>query len=459
MAPGRLTRRDALRLTSVSLVGLAGCARSRSDDTMTLSQPAPTTAEATSVASSGVESLPTDHPALAWGVKLPKPLSTPPTIDPGSDSIYIGVRKAGIQTPAEEGSDAPFGALFSLKVADGKGQWAVATDAPVLRRPVVNEGWVHVVTGFSTGMAGGEQRIVAHSRHGDRRWQTSASIGTVSILTAATDTIFAGTIFEGGSPRPRLYAVRSDGELHWERQGIGVIDAVVVGDTLLGDHLGSDLVAVDVETGTERWNVEQGPIGNQRRSLVVFDGRWFTNSPDDELVARSTTDDSEVWRYAPDPHLGRRFSPNGIADVEHAGSEFDDVSIVGTDAGGFVFALDDGGMERWTNRTYGNTYDGLVVGDAIYFGDREGTLYALDPSNGLERWQASMPGFPYVFPLSNGVLAFVDGEEQSILASFRRDGSERWRYSTNEYLTWPTVAGGRAYVGGPDGSVLAFRTV
>lgn len=458
MVREQLTRRDLLRLSGISLVGFAGCTSSGSPE----SSPPTGAGE--------VESLSADHPSQSWVVHLPKPLSNPPTVDPNGESIYVGVGDASLRTPVEDGSDGPFGAMFSLSVADGSKQWGAATAPPVMGRPVVNDRVLHVVTGFSTGFGGEEQRIVAFALNGRKRWETQSPPGTLSIVASAGDTVFAGTRDDAGKLEgERLFGVRSDGEIRWTRDAGSALGAAVVGNTLLYNASDSAIVAYDVMTGSESWQVHQEPIGDQRRWLTTVGERCFTVSSttreemghlthEVEIVARSAIDGSELWRYAPVSTPGNRFVPTVIADTEPARDDSGgSASIVGADYGGLVFGLDQGGNELWTFSTESDVSDKLAIGGAVYVGDRNGNVYALNPDNGREQWRASMPGLSNVIPVSNGVLAFRIDDGRSILASFRTDGNERWRYTTEKRLTWPTVEGDRAYVGATDGTVFAFE--
>lgn len=464
MVPPGLTRRNALRLSSVSLLGLAGCTTRESDETLTLTQSPPTLEDTTPVVAGEVESIPVDHPALVWAVGLPMPLSYPPAVDSDMGRIYIGVGDAGLPPPDEDGSDAPFGALYCLRAEDGAERWGISTAAPVAGQPVVNDGRIHLVTGFRTLFSGTQQRIVAYSRNGTRRWKTHSPYDTLSILAASDDTIFAGTDDDAGSTEgQQLFAIRSDGEIRWEREAGDARGAAVVNDNLLYSAGNLALVSYDVETGTTDWQIGEEPIGNQREWIVTFDERCFTQARDDEenkLVARSAIDGSEQWRYAPESSPENAFVPTVIANAMLTGNGSDGgASIIGMDYGGLVFALDDEGTERWTFTTEADTSDRLVVGDAVYVSDRAGNVYALNPANGRERWRVSLPDLAYVFPLPEGVLAFVEADARSILVSLRRDGSQRWRYSTTRDLRWPVVEGNRAYIGATDGSVHVFDTM
>lgn len=414
--------------------------------------------------SDGVERLPADDPGLTWAVRLPGPVANPPAADPEGERVYVGTGENRVGTPTDDGQEAA-GAVFGLRTIDGEPAWHAATDAPVVERPVVHDGRVHVVAGYSNGFSGVDQRIVAYDRNASRRWATDPTRGFLSILGANEGVVFAGTHDDAlGADGQVLFAFGRDGDVRWEREAGDAMGATVAEGRLLYSAGGQALVSYDPADGTKEWQAPGEPQGNPTTRIATAGGRCFTeaNEKTDDgypLVARSTTDGSESWRYSEAPASGENFVPTGVANVPESidGANYDH-PLVGTEYGGTVFALHDDGSETWTFTADADTRNGPVVGDAIYVGDSEGTVYALEPFDGSERWRASLPRFAHVRPLANGVLAFSVGENERVVASFREDGAERWRYTTSKDLTSPVVAGGRAYVGANDGTLLAFAT-
>lgn len=415
--------------------------------------------------SDGVERLPADDPALAWAVRLPEPVANQPAVDPDGSRVYVGTGENRVGTPTADDRESTAGAVFSLRATDGRVAWRAATEAPVVEEPVVHDGRVHAVTGYSTGFSGRDQRIVAYGRDGTRQWATDPTNGFLSVVAENEGTLFVGTGDDAlGVGGETLFAVEGNGDVRWEREAGDAMGATVADGRLLYSAGGQALASYDPADGTEGWQTPGEPLGNPTTSVAAFEGLCFTQSPEKAgegypLVARSTADGSEQWRYSTAPASGENFVPTGVANVpESIDAANYDHPLVGTEFGGTVFALGDGGREGWTFEADADTRAGPAVGDAIYVGDSEGTVYALEPIDGRERWRASLPRFARVRPLSSGVLAVSAGRREHVVASFTSDGSERWRYTTSKDLTTVAVAGDRAYAGASDGTVLAFAT-
>jgi outer membrane protein assembly factor BamB len=99
-----------------------------------------------------------------------------------------------------------------------------------------------------------------------------------------------------------------------------------------------------------------------------------------------------------------------------------------------------------------------VAGETLYVGTRAGTVYAMDPATGADRWTASVGAAVSATPAFwNGAL-FVptaDGD----LEVLDIGGNPLWTGQTGSPLTvQPAIAGGVVFTGSSDGSVWAFAT-
>ncbi|QGX96258.1 hypothetical protein EI982_16470 [Haloplanus rallus] len=124
---------------------------------------------------------------------------------------------------------------------------------------------------------------------------------------------------------------------------------------------------------------------------------------------------------------------------------------VGHDAGNTGYAPGnagptDGVREAWRRGSMGE-FASLAVADGVVYAATSDRLYALDASDGSERWR-----FEAADPVTHAAAAVVDGVvyavgEDALYALSASDGSERWRFETNVELG-PTVADGTVSVGG-----------
>ena len=146
---------------------------------------------------------------------------------------------------------------------------------------------------------------------------------------------------------------------------------------------------------------------------------------------------------------------------------------VGSQRGTFyALALADG-AERWHFATQGHGLKSAnfgfdrtsiqsspaVSGGAVYFGARDGLLYALDRATGRLRWQ-----FDHHVSWVNSSPAVADGlvfaassDAQFAQGVDTASGEERWR-AADISLMWasPTVAGDAVIIGAADGVLRAF---
>lgn len=125
----------------------------------------------------------------------------------------------------------------------------------------------------------------------------------------------------------------------------------------------------------------------------------------------------------------------------------------------------------WTFATDGPVRSSpLLVDGAIVFGSGDGNLYAVDATNGKERWRfatgAPVDGSPaYAAPRSGRPLIAVASRDGFLHAVDPMNGHERWKLALGAdlpfhwgwdfLLSTPAVDGDRVFVGSGNGEVLA----
>ncbi|WP_255198410.1 PQQ-binding-like beta-propeller repeat protein [Halorarius litoreus] len=451
---------------------LAGCsAGPGTPGTDTPADPTDTPADPTDTPTGPTESptpdgprqLPADDPALAWAVRLPEVLEHPPAVDPDAGLVYVGGGENRITTPTP-GGDAPRGSLDALDAEDGSVAWRTETDAPVVGSPVVHDGRVHVTTGRSTGYTGVDQRVRAYHAGGDRAWVTDPRGKFLEIVAAADGQLFVGTSDDALSHEGEtLFAVGPDGSTAWSREAGDARAGTVEEEHLLYSDAGVGLTAYDTQAGTELWQADGEPLGNHEAPVATAGALCFTQATERNddgypVVARLLSTGEERWRFSTDPAGGENYVPVSVADVSTDLGTTMANPVVVTSLGGRVSYVR-AGDASWTFTADADTPDGAVVGDGIYVGDETGTVYALDAGDGSVRWRASLPEPAAVQPLADGVLATTPYNEGTrTVASFRHDGTERWRYEADGTLYDPVAVGNRVYATKKDGTVLAFAS-
>jgi outer membrane protein assembly factor BamB len=232
------------------------------------------------------------------------------------------------------------------------------------------------------------------------------------------------------------------------------------------------LVAVDAETGVERWRYRTGRSGYL--SPAVVDGTIYIGSVDGTLHAVDAKTGQGRWTYGveSDGEVLSASSPTVADGLVFIGSNL-----------GVVHALDaETGALRWqTSVGWASTTTAAVAGDTLYVvapGGKESVapnprfengispthadwrLVALDIGTGEQRWSVDISPAPIgVPPVVSGQLVLVGGagpRGEEIMALDATDGTERWRAAANDAAGNPPVDAGDVIVYGSfDSSVYA----
>lgn len=101
-----------------------------------------------------------------------------------------------------------------------------------------------------------------------------------------------------------------------------------------------------------------------------------------------------------------------------------------------------------------------VVGDTVYFGSRDGKLYAVDAETGVQRWEFKTGSWVESSPaVSNGVVYFGSNDSR-FYALDASTGQKLWEYDTlYPVKSSPAVADGMVYFGGWDRYIHALDAV
>lgn len=296
----------------------------------------------------------------------------------------------------------------------------------------------------------------------------------LAILLAAASRVHAqstSSMFRGGPHHPGVSpasGVPQLGGLLWRFQTRGPVRSspTIAGDELFVGSGDGHLYALDAWTGRERWRFAAG-AGVSSSPAVTADAVFFGDLGGSiYAVARATG--KERWRVrtgslAPLPwgHEGTDYyasSPAVVGDRVFVGS-----------GDGTVYALDAAtGRERWTFKTGGRVRSSpAVVDGVVYIGSFDGHLYALDAATGRERWKYVTNGVSLVSanfgydrrsiqssPVVVGGVVYIGSRDGHLYALGARDGKLRWSYAhdaTSWAISSPAVRDSVVYEGSSDG--------
>lgn len=265
---------------------------------------------------------------------------------------------------------------------DGTRQWRAELAHETGGAPAIHDGRVFVPTWNGVDGTNGIHALEVET--GERLWHACAGEDVTGSPTVVDGIVYAGT------------------------------DAGVTG------RENGRLVALEAETGDERWEVV---VDDHATTPAVADGVVYAGVDDDAYVAHEAETGEQRWRYETESRA--RIAPT----------------------------VDDGAV-----------YVGTQTVAERLGGDDEGTLRVLDAADGSERWRRSL-GTDVRKPVAvDDERAYVrcsDADGAKLVAVDRQDGSVRWTRRRCE--TAPIVDDDAVYVGRwaddplEGGEVVAFE--
>lgn len=294
------------------------------------------------------------------------------------------------------------------------------------------------------------------------------------VLALAASSFAMGGCLQSSSPIDRI----EDGRVRWRfpighRAPTPAVDegSVYAVETTSGVH------AFDADDGTRRWH-----RSNPRSAWfgpAVGDGTLFAVGSED-LVACNAANGGEHWRYTwPDkawmeasPVVSENavFASISSSPTSHSGSQFpEDLWAFDRRDGNLLWKRDLSGPDQ--PNTWGVFSGQPVLHDGtLYIQTRGGTVAALDPSDGSERWRVQFDGNsdvggPALVTEQDTIVVLLethsDDPGRALVALAMSDGRERWRVDgiqTAPLSDGSTVYGGEIADIGGESTVYALST-
>jgi outer membrane protein assembly factor BamB len=340
--------------------------------------------------------------------------------------------------------------------------WTTVTGGPVRSSPAV--------VGDLVIVGSGDGSLYALQREdGSVRWRFDAGSPIHS-----SPAVHQGRVYFGDRAN-RFYAVElttgrlrwtaetgPDAPWQWGHEGwdyytsspLPLEDLVIVGS---GD---GNIYAFDAESGEERWRAATG--GRVRASPALGDSVIFIGSTDGRLYALDLASGAQRWVY-------------DTEGVEHNAAEFgfDRKSIQSTaavDSTRLYFGSRDGGLYavdrstgrlfwRWTQGTSWIVGSPAVRNGLVCVGGSDGQYFmCVNAATGAELWRISTGARVFSSPAVSGDVLFVGTHAGDLMAVSRADGEVVWQLPLGaEVLSSPAVADGMIYVGTDLGQVHAIE--
>lgn len=313
----------------------------------------------------------------------------------------------------------------------------------------------------------------------ERAWD--ADTGALTAPLADGDRIVVGAVGE-------VVAVgANDGVVRWRTAVTGApVGVPVSGESGLWFATDRQVTLMDAETGEPRWQVVLDPPPTT--SLALTRDAGFVAVEGGELVALSSTDGSELWRFAV-----------GAPIVHPPGSDGERVVVSGRD--GRVTCLDatDGSVVWDHSEDFGYLIATPVASDGLFLlTGYEDTVYVVDAATGERRWSqyagnwiVSLPrlddgvvyfgaahGFMFAVELATGRTAWTNegavwgfqadlivnddsilvvGRDGQLVGVTRADGVLQWQVSAGFAIAGSTGALGRVVLRSGEDELLALE--
>jgi len=282
---------------------------------------------------------------------------------------------------------------------------------------------------------------------GTVRWQRS--------IQPDNETALVGLEARG---RPTLAA----GSIYMPTAGVGS------GATVVNPALPAPLLALDFQTGAERWRfvsdcyLLRAPFVEAQRQAIYVGGNFIPPTPVKEggalrIYALNQEDGRERWRFTSEDGLLKSLwaDPQVVTFVAY--QDF----LVGLDS--------TTGAERYRHNT-GNWVQSFAVfpqlapqstAPSLIYGAANAFLNVIDPASGAFIWRYNVEG-TFNYPIGNAVLdggtLYFISQRGDLHALNPADGTLRWRYATElESRDGVEVGAGHLFVGSVDGAVSGFR--
>lgn len=354
--------------------------------------------------------------------------------DDSSSSLSVAGRWPSLGYEATNNRSRPSGGVPATVV---RPQWQTRVSQEVSSCPTLGR-----QSAFVTSVDDG---VVAVDRiTGETVWERN-DLTTVSSTPALDgDRLYLGTV-DGV-----VALQRTKGATVWRRE-LGASHAasptVLDGTVYIGS--GQSVYALDSASGTVEWSFPTG--GLIGTAPAVDDKAVYVTSADDSIHSVARSDGSENWATAVED--GISCSPVLRAKT---------VVTAGLDGVLYGVNRQDGTVRRTTE--VGPVFAGIASHDNQILVSSMTGLHSVRPRvGGYEHdWQFTPGSLGFrSAPAIVGETVYAGHENGSVYAVSLTDGSEQWRYDTETATvrSAPAVAGGGVYVGDNDGFVHALSGV
>lgn len=347
------------------------------------------------------------------------------------------------------------------KMTSGQLDWKLKVDNGWLSNPVISQGIV-----FVNGPGGNFYAVDAKS--GESQW-----VFKRDKYVGSSPAISNHVVYVGGFDH-FLYAVNAkSGVERWRYEtGDMIISSPVVSDnTVYFGSYDGNLYALDANTGKEKWkyktqgldkpfNTSASPeyevLGAISSSPALSNGVVYFSSFDGYLYALEANTGEEKWKFN---------TGDGLTSTPAISNEI----IYFGDYKGYLYAIDNKGQLKWKLKTQDSALvsSATVSNGIVYFTSsldgpeykpqNDYYLYAVEAESSKVLWKSKLSAIVYWLTISNSVLYFGD-KNGGVFALDAAKGKELWTFKAESAISSEIViAEGKIFFCTDDGYLYALR--
>lgn len=234
---------------------------------------------------------------------------------------------------------------------------------------------------------------------------------------------------------------------------------VADGTVYIGNENGT-LRALDADSGETQWRFDtEGAI---RGAPVVHDGVVYATSMDAVVYAIDAETGAETrWEFDTGEATADDIELWGSPTVVTADGG---VTVYVANTGGFVYALDGNGDQRWEQTIEAGQIQStpIVANGSVYVTSVQsasGYVYALDADSGRVEWEFEPDGATITAPAATSEHVYVGSRDGNVYAFDVGSGDEQWRFDTGRQInSSPAVVDGTVYVPNFSNDLFALTT-
>lgn len=204
------------------------------------------------------------------------------------------------------------------------------------------------------------------------------------------------------------------------------------------------------------------------RKLWEYYGKGLLEFPPIYVDGKLYAFDNDGLVFALDANTGRLLWRRRVAQLNASSPTYshDRLFVVSLTPGQVLDLNPRNGKTEWRKALPGRSESApVVVGNRVFFGDEDGTMYAVSRSDGHTIWTTQLCGAIKAAPAYDHGILYAGDYGGCMNAVNSHTGKIKWQSSsqglslgrTGEFYSTPAVAFGRVYSGNLDGRVYSFQ--